>query len=172
MAIHTCPRCELRFERENELADHLVSDHQLDPDAVRAHPVPAREPMARQLVVVVGNQTLLSDRLRARLEEVTRGGAVDIHVVLPVLRDEELDVALWRGRALAERLVAPGVELTVDAGVGDPVELVGKSIHHARVDRVLVSTLPAGISKWLQADLPGRLRHLVHAPVEVVTAEG
>jgi hypothetical protein len=131
MSIHTCPRCELRFERENELRDHLVADHRLDPDAMRAHPVPTREPGMRQRVVVVGNHTLLSDRLRARLVEVTAAGGVDVHVVVP-----------------------------------------GKSLHHARVDRVLVSTLPEGISKWLSADLPGRLRHLCHAPVEVVTAEG
>jgi hypothetical protein len=172
MAIHTCPRCELRFERAHELADHLVSDHRFEPDAVRAHPVPTREPSTRNLVVVVGNQTLLSERLRERLNEVIGEGSVDIHVVLPVLKEDDLDIALWRGRALAERIVAPGVELTVDAGIGDPVDLVGKSIRHAHVDRVLVSTLPLGISRWLQADLPGRLRHLVHAPVEVVTAEG
>ncbi|MBA2281526.1 MAG: hypothetical protein H0W25_09880 [Acidimicrobiia bacterium] len=36
MAVHTCPRCELRFERENEVADHLVSDHGADPDALRS----------------------------------------------------------------------------------------------------------------------------------------
>jgi hypothetical protein len=172
MAIHTCPRCELRFERESELADHLVSDHRLDPDAVRAHPVPTRERAGRQRVIVVGNHTLLSERLRERLQQVAGEGEVDIHVVVPVGHDDDLDVALWRGRALAERIVAPGVELTVDAGVGDPVDLVGKSLHHAHVDRVLVSTLPAGISRWLGADLPGRLRHATHAPVEVVTAEG
>jgi len=172
MAIHTCPRCELRFERENELADHLVADHEFDPEAVRPRPVPVREATGRQCVIVVGNQTLLSDRLRQRLEEVAKSGAADIHVVVPVGHDEDLDLALWRGRALAERIVAPGIELTVDAGVGDPVDLVGKSLHHAHVDRVLVSTLPTGISRWLVADLPGRLRHATHAPVEVVTAEG
>jgi uncharacterized C2H2 Zn-finger protein len=25
--VHTCPRCELRFESETELADHLERDH-------------------------------------------------------------------------------------------------------------------------------------------------
>ena len=38
--VHTCPRCELRFEREIELTDHLVVDHGFDPDALRPHPVP------------------------------------------------------------------------------------------------------------------------------------
>jgi hypothetical protein len=171
MSIHTCPKCELRFERENELADHLVADHRLDPDALRAHPVPTREPGVRQRVVVVGNHSLLSDRLRDRLTEVVAGGGV-VHVVVPVTREDEVDVALWRGRAFAERVVAPSIELSVEAGVGDPADLVAKSLHHQHADRVLVSTLPEGISRWLRADLPGRLRRLTHAPVEVVTAEG
>jgi len=171
VSIHTCPKCELRFERENELADHLVADHSLHPDAVRAHPVPIREPGARQRVVVVGNHSLLSDRLRERLAEIIVGGGV-VHVVVPVAKEDEVDVALWRGRAFAERVVAPSVELSVEAGVGDPADLVAKSLHHQHADRVLVSTLPEGISRWLRADLPGRLRHLTHAPVEVVTAEG
>ena len=29
--IHTCPRCELRFATEAELAEHLTIDHQADP---------------------------------------------------------------------------------------------------------------------------------------------
>jgi hypothetical protein len=30
-AIHQCPRCELRFQSENELADHLAVDHRQRP---------------------------------------------------------------------------------------------------------------------------------------------
>ena len=28
--VHTCPRCELRFETEAELSDHLAVDHDVD----------------------------------------------------------------------------------------------------------------------------------------------
>ena len=28
--VHSCPRCELRFETEVELADHLETDHGVD----------------------------------------------------------------------------------------------------------------------------------------------
>ena len=172
MAIHTCPRCELRFERENEVADHLVVDHRLDPDAVRAHPVPTAAPDERRRVVVVGNHTLLADSLRDRLTAVATESPTQVHVVVPVHRDDELAIGYWRGRALAERMQAAGATVTVDAGVADPVALVERSVHGADVDLVLLSTLPAGLSKWLEADVAGRLRHVLDVPVEVVTAEG
>jgi hypothetical protein len=176
MSIHTCPRCELRFERESEVLEHLVTDHGLDPDAVRPHPVPTPADAAgRRRMVVVGNHSLLSDAVRSRLGHLLAGAAADpveLKVIVPVQRDDELEVGFWRGRTLAERVVAPGVDVEVDAGTADPVVLVEKAIRGAHVDRVVVSTLPTGISRWLEADVPGRLRHLLGIPVEVVTAEG
>jgi hypothetical protein len=169
MAVHFCPRCELRFELAAEVADHLVTDHRFDQDALRPHPVP--DPRAgRKLIVVVGNHTLLADPLRDRIAEVVAEGGADIHVVVPVHHDSELEIGFWRGRSLAERLVAEDVEITVDAGIDDPVHLVQRSLHQARADRIIVSTLPPGLSKWLEADVAGRLRHLLNVPVEVVTA--
>jgi hypothetical protein len=169
--IHTCPRCELRFEREAEVTDHLVRDHRFDPDALRPHPVPGPR-AGRRLVVVLGNHTLLADRLRNRLEAVTAGGAVDLHVVVPVRAEDELDVGFWRGRALAERLAGPDVELTVDVGVDEPVALLQKAVNNAHIDQVILSTLPEGVSRWLNADVAGRIERAFKVPVEVVTAEG
>jgi hypothetical protein len=37
MSVHQCYRCELRFADLNEVRDHLVHDHDLDPEAVEAH---------------------------------------------------------------------------------------------------------------------------------------
>lgn len=175
MAVHTCPRCELRFEREAEVQDHLVTDHRLDPDAVRSHPVPPPpgERTVRQVVVVIGNHTLLSDALRDRLRATIGDTPTEVHVVVPVQHDDEIDIGFWRGRALAERVAAPNIDVRVDAGVGDPVALVERSVHGARIDRVLLSTLPSSLSRWLQADVAGRLRHILGAtPVDVVPAEG
>jgi hypothetical protein len=169
--IHTCPRCDLRFEREAEVADHLVTDHRFVVDEIRPHPVPTRR-AGRRLVVVVGNHTLLSDALRDRLHAVTAGGDVDLHVVVPIRAEDDLDIGFWRGRALAERLVEPGIDLTVDVGVDDPVALVQKAVHGAHIDQVVVSVLPEGVSRWTQADVAGHLRRALNVPVEVVAAEG
>jgi hypothetical protein len=163
VSIHQCPRCELRFEIEDEVRDHLATDHRVDLNAV------ARD---RRRVVVVGNHTLLSDALRTRLEAIAEEGPTEVHVVVPVQHDGELDLGFWRGRALAERLVRPEVDVVVDSGVADPVVLVEKSMHGARVDHVVLSTLPTGLSRWMEGDVAGRLRHVLGVDVEVVTAEG
>lgn len=34
MAVHYCPRCELRFSSEGEVAEHLRSEHDVDPKEV------------------------------------------------------------------------------------------------------------------------------------------
>lgn len=173
MPVHTCPRCELRFELEPEVREHLVNDHRFDPDAIRPHPVPAPK-AGRRLVVVVGNHTLLSDALRDRLAQLAAEAPTDVHVVVPVQHDGDLDIGFWRGRALAERVVGPDNDLTVDVGVSDPVTLVERAVHGAHVDRVLVSTLPPGLSRWLASGIEGRLRSVLGPgiPVEVVSAEG
>ena len=38
MSIHACPRCELRFESVVELEDHLVNDHDFDPESFAPRP--------------------------------------------------------------------------------------------------------------------------------------
>ena len=126
----------------------------------------------RRRVVVVGNHTLLADALRDRLKAVASATPTQVHVVIPVHREDEVDVGHWRGRAVAERLQEAGARVTVDVGVGDPVSLAERSVRGAHVDLVLLSTLPVGLSRWLEADVAGRLRHVLDAPVEVVTAEG
>lgn len=171
MAVRTCPRCELRFEREAEIREHLVVDHRLDPDDVRPHFVRAPEP-DRRVVVVIGNETLLSTRLAERLARLVADGPADVHVLVPVARHEEVELGYWRGRALAERLDGEDVRLSVDAAAEDPVVMVERSLHGAHVDRVLVSTLPTPLSQWVEADVAGRLRRTLGMPVEVVTAEG
>jgi uncharacterized C2H2 Zn-finger protein len=171
MAIHTCPRCELRFERESEVADHLITDHRFDPDALRPHLRPIRRE-GRKLIAVVGNHTLLADPIRDHLHELVASGAVDLHIVVPVRHDDELEIGFWRGRALAERIVsvAKDVVVTVDAGVEDPVHLVERSLQGAHADRIVLSTFPQAFSKWIEADIAGRLRHEIGVPVDVVIA--
>ncbi|MBA2528572.1 MAG: hypothetical protein H0V19_01180 [Euzebyales bacterium] len=37
MAVHQCPRCELRFRGEAEVRAHLVDDHKVDPETLDRH---------------------------------------------------------------------------------------------------------------------------------------
>ena len=38
MAAHQCPRCELRFADAPEVRDHLVRDHDVDPETLERSP--------------------------------------------------------------------------------------------------------------------------------------
>lgn len=36
MAVHHCPRCELRFSSEGEVAEHMRDEHDVDPQEVES----------------------------------------------------------------------------------------------------------------------------------------
>jgi hypothetical protein len=129
--------------------------------------------------LIVANQTLMSPQLR---EEVLRRRDADeyrFHVVVPATHAH--GTALWtEGQSLAHARAAldgalghfraDGIEATGEVGDGDPVLAVNDVIARERVDEIIVSTLPPGISKWLKRDLPHRLERRFGLPVTHVAA--
>jgi hypothetical protein len=175
--VHTCPRCELRFVTDAELTDHLAVDHHVDPSGFeRFHykPLASRPPTKRYLVVA--NRTLADDRLLDRLRELGQSGHV--HLVVPTtvetgaqhLDDKSLALATFRMRTAIDRLHALGVDAEGEVGATDPLRAVGRALEHEQADEIIVSTLPRGMSKWLEVDLPKALEHRFALPVTVVTA--
>lgn len=59
-----------------------------------------------------------------------------------------------------------------DGAVGDadPIEAVRAVLDDREFDEVVVSTLPAGLSRWLKMDLPSRLSRMTDIPVVTVEA--
>jgi len=53
----------------------------------------------------------------------------------------------------------------------DPLEAIRKVLGEDGYDRVVISTLPRRVSKWLRRDLPKRVEGL-GVPVEVITPAG
>jgi hypothetical protein len=131
--------------------------------------------------LVVANQTLGGDALLARLRELTDGGTSEVHVVVPAsadpttaFHDHDADRGLAQ-RRLSEALERFGaLDAAVTGEVGDhrPVDAVGDVLRRGETfDRVIVSTLPGGVSRWLRLDAISRIERAVDVPVEHIAAQ-
>jgi hypothetical protein len=124
-------------------------------------------------VLVVANVTAKSPELLETLKE--RSGRdrcrftllVPAPAVGPVGREaaqRTLDEAL-------EHLREAGLDVEGVIGDHDPVAAVTDEWDPQRHDEIVISTLPTGVSKWLQVDLPRRIERMADAPVTHVVAE-
>jgi hypothetical protein len=130
--------------------------------------------------LVVANQTLLGDHLVAKIRECLLAGPCQFYVVVPAAHTK--DHLLWtegHDRAVArlrldealERFRSLGAD--VDGEIGDPrpVDAIGDACRHAApFDEIILSTLPAGMSRWLRQDLPHRVERAFGLPTSVLTA--
>jgi hypothetical protein len=130
--------------------------------------------------LIVANQSLGSRALETAIRERFEAGGATFHVVVPATpiphrmtwdEDEAREAALDRLQGILGRLRVMGADADGEIGSPDPVAAVTDVLRTRTVDEVILSTLPAGISRWLGLDVPHRLRGAVHCPVVVVTEE-
>lgn len=129
--------------------------------------------------LVVANQTLGGEHLAEKVRECLRVGPCRFHVLVPAspphdhatwtegeaheIAQRRLDAALARFRDL-------GAEADGEVGDPSPLEAIRDVLLREEFDEILLSTLPAGISRWLRQDLPHRVRRF-GLPVTHVVAE-
>jgi hypothetical protein len=86
---------------------------------------------------------------------------------------EAIGIARHRLEEALERLRALGADVDGTVGDGRPVDAVGDAIRAGPegepYDAILLSTLPPGLSRWLNQDLPHRLLRTFGLPVIHVT---
>ena len=75
----------------------------------------------------------------------------------------------WTGDSAHAPAGGPVEGLTGTAG--EPLDAIRRALREERYDRVMISTLPRRVSKWLRRDLPRRVEAL-GVPVEVITPPG
>lgn len=129
-------------------------------------------------IVIVANQTLVGDHLHDRVAHIL---AVDpltrFHIVVPATGangpdpTRALSGARRRLSQAFEALDDLGAQVTGEVGPEHPVVAVHLAIERLDPDLLLLSTLPAGTSRWVHLDLPHRLHRRFGIPVEVVQAE-
>ena len=130
--------------------------------------------------LVVANQTRLGDPLLARIEECLAKGPCQFHVVVPAthapgraMHTESRDraFAAERLREGLERFRALGADVEGEVGDARPIDAIRDVMLHAPpFHEIIVSTLPAGLSRWLHQDLPHRIHRTFELPTSTVTA--
>ena len=115
-------------------------------------------------LLVVANRTVDSPELLDALDHRAERGPIHVTLLAPTS---------WSERGSAKRrldgavacLRAGGMEAVGLLGDEDPIVAVGETWDPGRFDEVVVSTLAAPASRWMQADLPHRVAKLTDCPV-------
>jgi cell pole-organizing protein PopZ len=130
--------------------------------------------------LVVANQTLGGRHLIERIRQGMAAGPARFYVVVPAtpvqdhltwtegeaqaIAQERLDAALARFREV-------GAEADGEVGDPRPLEAIRDALLKESFDEIILSTLPPGLSRWLNLDLPHRVEKSFELPVTHVVSE-
>ena len=79
--------------------------------------------------------------------------------------DESLAAARQGLDRELDRLHDAGADADGEIGDHDPLEAIPAALENHQIDEIILSTLPAGISRWLAPDLPHRVQRRFHLPL-------
>ena len=132
--------------------------------------------MARYLVIA--NQTLGADALADQVRRCQESGPASFHVVVPathpkdqawIIEGHSHTIAQHRLEKALARFDEMGVEADGEVGDARPLQCVRDALIAGSYDAVILSTLPAGMSRWLKQDLPRRIERNCRMKVIHVT---
>jgi hypothetical protein len=138
--------------------------------------------MARYLIVA--HQTAGSPELLERVKELAAGDpAAEFTLLVPATptghllhnweEGEARQLARRRAEEATRRLSDAGVRVTAArVGSHSPLEAVGDELQaRPGYDRIVLSTFPPGVSRWLKGNLPAILNRRTRLPVDHVVAQ-
>jgi hypothetical protein len=157
----TSPRCGRAW-----LDARAVKEYDVDMS------VDATDASGARNVLIVANRTAATPALLAEVGRRASEGVCRFTLLVPRsywdADTEESAITLELAIPLLEDAAGGRVEGLV--GSEDPFLAASTALEAGSYDEVIVSTLPARVSRWLHLDLPGRLQRL-GLPVTVVTAK-
>jgi predicted deacetylase len=119
-------------------------------------------------VLVVANQTVVSDELLDRIRKRAAQSPASFLIVAPLSDDEEHADADRRLRRALSVLRGDGIDAHGQVVHPDPYTAARQVVNDERVDEIIVSTFPGERSGWLRRDLVERLRKDTKLPVDHV----
>jgi len=123
---------------------------------------------SRRRVLVVANRTAATPDLLDAVRRHALEQPTTFSLLVPDAGNaEHADWTLELALPLLERAArGPVAGLTGDSD--DPVDAIRDAVTRDHYDRIIISTLPRHVSRWLRRDLPKRVAAL-GIPVEVIT---
>jgi hypothetical protein len=121
-------------------------------------------------LLVVANRTVDSPELLNALRLRAEDGPLHVTMLAPSTYAERAQAQRRLERAGAT-LEAAGIQAEAMLGDADPIVAVQEAWNPGRYDEVVVSTLAAGASQWLQIDLPHRVAKLTDCQVRHVAVQ-
>jgi hypothetical protein len=119
-------------------------------------------------VLVIANQTVVSDELLSRIRRRAAQSPASFLLVSPQSDDEQHDDADRRLRRALLELRGEGIDAHGQVVHPDPYTAARQVVNDERVDEIIVSTFPGERSGWLRRDLVERLRKDTGLPVDHV----
>lgn len=143
--------------------------------------------------LVVANQTLGGAQFTEAVKERVAASESEFYVVVPATAVSDQVAVPYGGdtgptktpspgehaHAIAEQRLAvalgeiraAGGEADGQVGASDPLDAVRDAVGREKVDEIIISTLPLGLSKWLRRDLPRQVERLTGLPVTHITGK-
>ena len=137
--------------------------------------------MARYLIVA--HQTAGSPELLERVKALAAADpAAEFTLLVPATptghllhnweEGEARQLARKRAAEAMQSLGAAGVPVAAAGGQPLPLEAVGDELQaHPGYQRIVLSTFPPGVSRWLKGNLPAILERRFRLPVDHVTSQ-
>ena len=128
-------------------------------------------------ILVVANQTACGDELLEAVRARAAAGPCRFTLLVPATPPAEHATwtegdakAIARGRMseAVERFLGEGVAVEGLIGDPNPVRAIDDALIDHPHDEIILSTLPPGISRWLNRDLPRRVEQRFALPVTTV----
>jgi hypothetical protein len=123
--------------------------------------------------LVVAHRTLGGQHLIDEVQRRMAEGPCQFHLLVPCHHppnhswtDHQVEAEATRVlEAGLERFRALGADVTGEIGDVNPVYAADIVLRHGHFDGIILSTLPAGPSRWLKVDVPSRMRRQFSLPL-------